>query len=25
MGEERVASMPEPEIVEVAIHNYLIP
>jgi hypothetical protein len=25
MGEERVASMPEPEVVEVAIHNYLIP
>ena len=25
MGEERVASLPEPEMVEVAIHNYLIP
>jgi hypothetical protein len=25
MGEERVASLPEPEMVEVTIHNYLIP
>lgn len=25
MGEERVASLPEPEMVEVVIHNYLIP
>jgi hypothetical protein len=25
MGEEQVASLPEPEMVEVAIHNYLIP
>jgi hypothetical protein len=25
MGEERVASLSEPEMVEVAIHNYLIP
>lgn len=25
MGEERVAAMPDAEIIEVAIHNYLIP
>jgi hypothetical protein len=25
MGEERVAAMPDAEIIEIAIHNYLIP
>jgi hypothetical protein len=25
LGEERVAAMPDAEIVEIAIHNYLIP
>jgi hypothetical protein len=25
MGEERLAGMPDPEMIEIAIHNYLIP